>query len=125
LKTDLLEIMMACSNETLANVNVEFDEGAACCVILASNGYPQKYENGFEISVDDDCEAQVYVAGAKCADGKLLTAGGRVLGVTSVGKDLSEAVSNAYKNVEKVHFENAYYRHDIGAKALKVLNEKV
>ena len=88
---------------------------------MASKGYPQKYETGFEITVDDDCSAEIYVAGAKLGDGKLLTGGGRVLGVTSVGESLDKAIENAYSNVDKVHFENSYYRHDIGQKALRAL----
>ncbi len=121
LKTDLFAIMKACADGTLCDLDIEFSSGAACCVIMASNGYPQKYETGFEITVDDDCSAEIYVAGAKINDGKLLTGGGRVLGVTSVGETLGKAIENAYSNVPKVHFENAYYRHDIGQKALKAL----
>ena len=121
LKTDLLTVMQACANGTLADLDIEFSDGAACCVIMASNGYPQKYENGYEITVDSDCEAEIFVAGAKMTEGKLLTAGGRVLGVTSTGDTLEGAITNAYKNVERVHFSNAYYRKDIGKKALMAL----
>ena len=77
---------------------------------------------GYEITVDGDIKAQVYVAGAKLEGDKLLSAGGRVLGVTAIGDTLSEAIDNAYANVEKVGFANAYYRHDIGARALKALD---
>ncbi len=121
LKTDLLTVMQACANGTLADLDIKFSDGAACCVIMASNGYPQKYENGYEITIDSDCEAEIYVAGAKISEGKLLTAGGRVLGVTSTGDTLEGAIKNAYKNVERVHFGNAYYRKDIGKKALMAL----
>jgi len=123
LESDLFEIMKACADGTLADTKVEFSDGAACCVIMASDGYPQKYASGFEITVDPDCEAEVYVAGAKLADGKLLSAGGRVLGVTATADDLGEAVKKAYANVDKVRFENAYYRHDIGKRALAAYSE--
>ena len=116
---DLLEIMMACTNGTLADTEVKFLDSSACCVIMASEGYPGKYQSGYEITVDDDIEAEVYVAGAKLESGVMLSAGGRVLGVTAVGADLADAIDKAYANVPKVKFANAYYRHDIGAKALK------
>ena len=124
LESDLLEIMRACANGTLADTEVKFSDGAACCVIMASDGYPQKYASGFEITVDDGCEAEVYVAGAKLVDGRMLSAGGRVLGVTATADDLRSAIDKAYANVPKVNFENAYYRHDIGQKALKAFSEK-
>ena len=107
----------------MADINVEFKDESACCVVMASEGYPKKYATGFEITYDMDLEAEIYVAGAKQEDGKLLTAGGRVLGVVSTADTLAEAVKKSYREVEKVHFENAYYRTDIGAKALKVLEE--
>ena len=116
---DLLEIMMACTNGTLADTEVKFLDSSACCVIMASEGYPGKYQSGYEITVDNDIEAEVYVAGAKLESGVMLSAGGRVLGVTAVGADLADAIDKAYANVPKVKFANAYYRHDIGAKALK------
>ena len=123
LKTDLFTIMKAVSDETLSDVKVEFSDGAACCVVMASNGYPSKYETGFEIKIDEKIEADVFVAGAKIVDGKTVTAGGRVLGVTALGKDLKEAVDKAYSQVNNVTFENAYYRKDIGARALNVNKE--
>ena len=116
---DLLKIMMACTNGTLAETEVRFMDKSACCVIMASQGYPGKYEGGYEITVDSDIQAEVYVAGAKLDGGKLVNAGGRVLGVTAVGNDLSDAINKAYANVPKVSFANAYYRKDIGAKALR------
>ena len=119
LKTDLLEIMMAVSEERLSEINVEFSDGAACCVVMASKGYPKKYESGFEIKVDDSFEGQLFIAGAKEENGKMLTSGGRVLGVTETACDLKTAIEKAYKQVEKVSFDNAFYRKDIGQKALK------
>ena len=119
LNGDLLEIMMACTNGTLSNTEVKFLDKSACCVIMASEGYPSKYQSGFEITVDDDVKAEIYVAGAKLENSKLLSSGGRVLGVTARGDDLYTAIQNAYKDVKKVHFENAFYRNDIGARALK------
>ena len=88
---------------------------------MASKGYPGKYETGFEIKVADDIEAEVYVAGAKLDGDKVLTAGGRVLGVVAVADDLISAVDKAYKEVPKVTFDNAYCRSDIGQKAIKAL----
>ena len=123
LKTDLFTVMKATSEGRLNEINVEFSNGSACCVVMASNGYPGKYESGYEITVSDDNEADVYVAGAKIEDGKLLTAGGRVLGVTAIGDTLNDAINNAYANVPKVNFANAFYRKDIGARALKAYSE--
>ncbi len=118
LEGDLLDIMMACTNGTLDKTDVKFSDGAACCVIMASGGYPKSYKNGFEINVDSGMTADIYYAGAKEADGKLVTAGGRVLGVTATEKDLASAIDKAYKNVTKVKFEGAHYRKDIGKKAM-------
>ena len=121
LKTDLFTVMKAVREETLADINVEFMNKAACCVVMASKGYPGKYETGFEIKIAPDCEAEVYVAGAKLDGDKVLTAGGRVLGVVAVADDLISAVDKAYKEVPKVTFDNAYCRSDIGQKAIKAL----
>ena len=121
LKSDLLTVMRACRDGRLAETPVEFSDGAACCVVLASDGYPEHYEKGFEIVMDGDIDADVFVAGAKLDGGKLLTNGGRVLGVTATADDLRSAVSRAYEQVEKVRFDNAYYRHDIGQRALAAL----
>ena len=93
-------------------------DGAACCVIMASQGYPGKYQKGFEITVDDSVKDSVIYAGAAWKDGRLVTNGGRVLGVLGMGKDLREAIARAYENTEKVTFANAYCRKDIGSKAL-------
>jgi len=124
LESDLLEIMMAVADERLSEVEVKFGSKHACCVIMASNGYPASYEKGFEISVDADFGAELFVAGTKLEDNKLLTAGGRVLGVTAIGDTLESAVKESYKNVEKVHFGNAFWRKDIGQRALKAYQEK-
>lgn len=124
LKTDLFEIMQAVENGTLSDINVEFKDECACCVVMASKGYPKKYETGFEITYDENLEAEVFVAGAKAEGGKLYTAGGRVLGVVMTAPTLDEAVKLAYSECEKVHFENAYKRNDIGKRALAVLEDK-
>ncbi|MEY8295695.1 phosphoribosylamine--glycine ligase [Emergencia timonensis] len=121
LDSDLFDIMVHVAEGTLEDADVNFAEDAACCVVMASCGYPKSYEKGYEIKIADDVE-DVYVAGAKLSeDGKLLTNGGRVLGVTERGKDIKEAIEKAYKSVEKVSFDNAYYRKDIGQKALAAL----
>ncbi len=119
LESDLLTVMQATTNGTLSETEVKFKDGAAACVVMASLGYPQKYESGFELKIDATVEDKVYVAGAKLDGGVLKTAGGRVLGVTDTADTLEEALKKAYKNVEFVKFENAFYRKDIGSKALK------
>ena len=119
LESDLLTVMQATTNGTLADCEVKFADKSACCVIMASEGYPEKYASGFEITMAADVRDSVYVAGAKLSDGKLLTAGGRVLGVTAVADTLSCAIESAYSKIEKVTFENAFYRSDIGARAMK------
>ena len=124
LKSDLLQIMMACTNGTLADANVEFIDKSACCVVMASEGYPAKYNSGYEITRDSDIGGEVYFAGARLADGKILTAGGRVLGVVAIGDTLEDAINKSYQNVSKVHFENAFYRKDIGKRAMLVFNQK-
>lgn len=121
---DLLKIMMACTNGTLAETKVNFMNKSACCVIMASEGYPGKYSTGFEITRDQDIDGEVYIAGAKLDNGKLLTAGGRVLGAVAIGDTLQDAIDNAYGNVNKIHFDNAFYRKDIGQKAMLVFNQK-
>ena len=121
LKSDLLTVMQACTNGTLASQKVEFEDKNACCVIMASKGYPQAYQKGFEITLPND--ELIFVAGAKKQDGKLVTSGGRVLGVTAVAGSLKEAIAAAYEKVKSVRFENAYYRKDIGQRALKAKEE--
>ena len=118
LESDLLTVMKACRDGNLAEAEVKFSGGSACCVVMASRGYPEAYEKGYEITVDADCAAEIYIAGAKLENGKLLTNGGRVLGVVATADTLAEAVKKSYAETEKVHFENAYYRRDIGARAL-------
>ncbi len=120
LDTDLFTIMQAVQNGTLADVDVKWKNGAACCVIMASEGYPKKYETGFALELPEKPkhDAQIYVAGAKIKDGILVTGGGRVLGVTAVAEDLKTAVEYAYEATNDVKFENAYKRNDIGARAL-------
>ena len=118
LKTDLLDVMMAVTEERLSEINVEFMDKSACCVIMASDGYPEKYDKGYPISIPEELSDSVYVAGAALKDGTLVTSGGRVLGVTAVADTLALAVETAYGKVDKIHFENAYFRRDIGARAL-------
>lgn len=120
LESDLFEIMLHVEKGTLADAEVKFSDKSACCVVMASEGYPQKYETGFEITLPENSDG-IFVAGAKIKDGKLVTGGGRVLGVTEVGPCLNCAIKAAYETVEKVKFENAYYRKDIGQKALAAL----
>ncbi len=123
LQSDLLEIMMAVADEKLTEDMVKFSDKSACCVVMASKGYPVKYESGFKITVDDDFSDNLYIAGAKLNGEDVVTAGGRVLGVVAVEDDLVTAIKKSYSSVKKVHFDNAFYRNDIGAKALKVLKE--
>ena len=123
MESDLLTVMQAVTNGTLGECEVKFSDKNACCVIMASNGYPVSYKKGFEITIPEDIADRVYVAGAALKDGKLLTSGGRVLGATAVEETLSDAIKTAYSYVEKIHFDNAYYRHDIGARALKATEE--
>ena len=121
LESDLFEIMRACREGTLDPAKVRFSDKSACCVVLASDGYPEHYKTGYPITIDADVDAEIFVAGAKLEDGVLLTSGGRVLGVTATADTLSAAVQKAYSQVPKVRFENAYCRRDIGARALRAL----
>lgn len=119
LKSDLFEIFNAVIDEKLDKVNIEWYDDAAACVVMASGGYPKKYTSGYEITGIDDAQksgAVVFHAGTKIQDGKTVTAGGRVLGVTAMGKTLDEAIKNAYSGVEKIAFCDAHYRKDIGIK---------
>ena len=120
LKSDLLTIMQAVTEGKLAETNVEFSDGAACCVVMASGGYPGSYEKGHAITIPDGLSAEVFVAGAALKDGELVTSGGRVLGVTATADTLADAIGKAYENVEKISFEKAFYRRDIGRRALEV-----
>ena len=121
LESDLLTIMQAVTNGELDKAEVKFADKNACCVIMASDGYPVKYEKGFEITVPQEVTDSVYVAGAEIKGGRLLTNGGRVLGVTAVGDTLGDAIRSAYAKAEKISFDNSYYRRDIGAKAMKAM----
>ena len=118
LKTDLLRVMQAVTQERLAECPVEFSEEAAACVIMASKGYPAGYEKGYPIRIPEKLGAELYMAGVKDQDGTLVTSGGRVLGVTATALTLSEAIDRAYAAVSEIQFENAYYRKDIGKRAL-------
>ena len=119
LESDLLTIMQATTNGTLADTEVRFSDKYACCVITASAGYPVSYKKGFEITMTPEAAAHTYVAGAKLENGKLLTSGGRVTGTTAVAGSLAEAIREAYRLASGVQFENAYRRSDIGQRALQ------
>lgn len=119
LRSDLFTIMRATTDGTLSETEVEFYDKKAACVIMASEGYPVAYEKGYEITIPDDIADSVFVAGAAHKDGKLLTSGGRVLGVTAIADSLKEAVDASYGMVKRIHFDNAYYRSDIGKRALE------
>ena len=121
LESDLLTIMQATTNGTLAQTEVKFADKHACCVILASQGYPTSYRKGFEITMTPEAAAHTYVAGAKLENGKLLTSGGRVTGTTAVADTLEQAIREAYRLCDGVRFENAYRRSDIGQRALLAL----
>ena len=119
LESDLLTVMQAVTAGKLAETEVRFRRANACCVVLASAGYPGSYGKGYEISIPETVLPHVYVAGAALKDGKLVTAGGRVLGVTAVEDSLPDAVRSAYALAEQITFENRYCRTDIGQRALK------
>ena len=121
LESDLLTVMQAVTAGKLAECEVKFCDANACCVVLASKGYPGSYGKGYEITIPESVRPNVYVAGAALKDGKLVTSGGRVLGVTAVAETLPEAVKDAYALAEQVTFENRYMRSDIGARALKAV----
>lgn len=116
LESDLADIMLSIYEGKLDEAEVRFADKSAACVVMASEGYPSKYETGFEITMPED--KNIYVAGAKLKDGRLVTAGGRVLGVTETAETLAEAIDKAYQTVKTISFENAYYRTDIGKRAL-------
>ena len=119
LESDLLEIMMAVRNQTLSELDIQWKQESAACIVLASGGYPGKYEGGKVITGLDAAEetgATVYHAGTKIADGSYVTAGGRVLGVTALGENLRAAVDSAYAAARKIHFDGAHMRSDIGSK---------
>lgn len=119
LESDLLTVMQAVTEEKLSDVEVKFSDKNACCVIMASKGYPESYGKGYPIKIGESVKDNVYVAGAAIKDGQVVTAGGRVLGVTAIGDTLENAINASYEMVKEIKFENAYYRRDIGARALK------
>ena len=123
LESDLFTIMRAVTEERLAETEVTFSDKNACCVILASKGYPESYQKGYQLLIPETVREQVFVAGAKLQDGQLLTSGGRVVGCTAVADTLPEAIHDAYEIAGQVHFENAYCRRDIGARALQAAQE--
>jgi phosphoribosylamine--glycine ligase len=124
LKTDLMEIFEAVVDERLADIKVEWEDGACVCVVLASGGYPVSYQKGKEITIDKLPEEIVLChAGTKIKEGKLVTDGGRVLGVCAKGEDIEDARQKAYKAVENIHFEDMHYRKDIGIKYRDVERE--
>ena len=123
MKGDLLAAMVATCEHRLDEADISWDPRPSVCVVMASGGYPGNYEKGFEITGIDEAEAlgdvKVFHAGTALKDGKVVTAGGRVLGVTALGSDIADAKARAYQAVEKIHFQNAYYRKDIADKAIK------
>lgn len=127
LKTDLVDIMQAIYEERLGEIDIEWENGSVACVIIASSGYPQEYETGKQIHGLDDNgqmdDAIIYHAGTKFESDSFLTSGGRVLGVTTKGKDLNDALDKVYKAVDLISFEGMHYRKDIGKKALLALSE--
>ena len=121
LESDLLTIMQSCTNGTLADTEVKFADKHACCVITASEGYPEAYKKGYPLVMTEEAAACTYVAGAKVADGVLVTNGGRVTGTTAIAASLPEAIREAYRLADGVKFDNAYRRSDIGQRALQAL----
>lgn len=124
LKTDIMDIFEAINKQTLSDLDIEWSDGASACVIMASGGYPKSYPKGIEITGLTDGQLDgvtVYHAGTAVKDGQLVTSGGRVLGVTALGNTLEEALEKSYDAVNKIHFENAHYRKDIGQRALNAL----
>jgi phosphoribosylamine--glycine ligase len=114
LDTELLTIFEACVNGTLDSIDIKWKEKSAACVILASGGYPEEYNTGYEITGLKEVTEQVFHSGTEYKDGKILTSGGRVLGVTGMGNSLNDAVQNAYDNIEKIDFTDMHFRKDIG-----------
>lgn len=121
LESDLFDIMLKIADKQLDKADVRFSSKSACCVVMASNGYPKKYETGKELTIPEN--KNIFVAGAKKSGEKLLTAGGRVLGVTEIADTLEEAIKKSYETVTTVHFDNAFYRKDIGKRALQCKGE--
>lgn len=124
LESDLLTVMQAVTAQKLSETEVKFSEQSACCVILASEGYPVSYQKGFEIEIPDALRQDTVVAGARLDGGRLLTNGGRVLGVVSVADTLKDAIAASYRKAKKIHFANCYYRRDIGERAMQALEDQ-
>ena len=125
LETDLLTIMQAVAAGKLSQVEVKWKDASAACVVMASDGYPTHYEKGFPITLPElGADEHIFIAGAKLQEGTLVTAGGRVLGAVSVKSSLKEAVDGAYALAERIRFGNAYYRRDIGQRALAAKEEQ-
>ncbi len=116
LKTDLMDIFNAVTDGTLDKINIEWESGACVCVVLASGGYPEKYAKGKEITIGDIGDCQIVHAGTAIKDGKLVTNGGRVLGVVAKGATIEEARNKAYKAADNITWEGKEFRHDIGIK---------
>ena len=126
LKTDIIDIFEAIEKETLSDLDIEWSDDACACVVIASGGYPKSYPKGLEITGLANGQLDgvtVYHAGTAMKDGKLVTSGGRVLGVTALGADLQTALDKAYAAVDQIHFENKHYRKDIGRRALAALEK--
>ena len=123
MKNDLVDIFEAAIDGKLDNITLEWNGGAAVTVVMASGGYPGSYEKGKPISgladAESDPDVIVFHAGTKAVDGEIVTSGGRVLGVTAIADTIEDAIDKSYEAVKKVSFEKAYYRNDIGQKALK------
>ena len=125
LKSDLFSIMKATTEEKLSQIKINFESKNSCCVVLSSEGYPQKYETGFEIKISKDIKKYINISGAKLKDKSLITSGGRVLCVTEVADTLELAIKGVYEKVEKISFKNKYYRKDIGKRALKHIRKEL
>lgn len=123
LESDLLDIMMATTYGRLSKINVKFKKDYACCIIKASKGYPKSYDKGYEITMPEKLDGEVYIAGARLEGGRLLTSGGRVLGLTATAPTLKAAIDKAYNEASRIHFDNEYYRRDIGKRVLEALKE--
>lgn len=124
LKTDIMDIFEAINHETLSELNIEWSDEACTCVVIASGGYPKSYPKGLEITGLTNGQTEgvtIYHAGTAIKDGKLVTSGGRVLGITALGSDLKDALTKSYAAADKINFENKHYRKDIGKRALNAL----
>ncbi len=122
LESDLLDIMMHVSAGTLSEANIQFSTDAACCIVMASKGYPQEYRKGHKLTVPENLP-YVYIAGANYVGDELLSSGGRVLGVTERGRTIKKAIDKAYASIRKIEFNNGFYRKDIGQRALRASEE--